>query len=238
VTEITIGIAFLAGIASFFSPCCLPLVPSYLAYLSGVSITHLRISPHTRVRFIVVGHALAFMVGFSLLYYVLGASAWWFATWFQAYQQTIAQLAGILLIVMGLVTTGVWKPQLLMRTWKWDITRFVPKASLFGSAVFGLGFAAGWSPCIGPSLATIVALAATNPNEWAWLTTAYTIGFGLPFVTMAFFLGAGKRNMRHMARVQRFGGIVLIAFGVLLLTGQMTSLTAWLVRLTPQSWLL
>ncbi|MBU6145993.1 MAG: cytochrome c biogenesis protein CcdA [Paenibacillaceae bacterium] len=227
--EVTLGIAFVAGVVSFASPCCLPLYPSYLAYLSGVQSIAQR-----NARAIVFAHAVCFVIGFSSIYVVLGASAGVFAQFFVRYQTAISGIAGVLLVVMGLIVLGILRIPIAPLRWGTRLGR----VSYVGSVLFGLGFAAGWTPCIGPSLAAIVALAARAPDEWFALTAAYALGFGLPFLILALCIGQTSRWARWGARISRIGGVLLIVFGVLLVTGQMARVSAWLLRWTPMGWLM
>jgi cytochrome c-type biogenesis protein len=135
---------------------------------------------------------------------------------------------------MGLFIMGIFQPQLLMKERKLNM-KWKP-AGYLGSFVFGIGFAAGWSPCIGPILTAILALAASNPGTWIGMTTAYSIGFAVPFFTLAFFLGSARWILKYSNTLMKIGGAIMIIMGVLLFTDRMTYITIWLQSITPE-WL-
>ncbi|NBI27544.1 cytochrome c biogenesis CcdA family protein [Chengkuizengella marina] len=232
--ELNIWVAFWAGLASFISPCCLPLYPSYISYITGISVSNLKTKQNKEIRMKTMTHTLFFILGFSVVYYTLGLSAGILAEVFSGYDELISQIAGLLIIVMGLFLLGVFKPQLLMKEvkFKWA----TKPAGYLGTFLIGIGFAAGWSPCVGPILGAIVALAATEPGIWFELITAYTLGFAIPFFIMAFFIGSTKWILKHSNTIMKIGGAMMIVIGILLFTGQMTKITIWLNSITP-SWL-
>ena len=173
-SSVNIGLAFIGGIASFVSPCCLPLYPSYLSYITGVSVSDLKSGdPGGDIRRRTMTHTLFFILGFSLVYYTLGYSTNRFAELFSDYQDLIRRLSAILIMLMGLFLIGLFQPRVLMRDFKLPIKL---KSGYIGSFIFGIGFSAGWSPCVGPILAAILALAASSPGTWFGLTTAYALG--------------------------------------------------------------
>ncbi len=233
-SDISIWIAFLAGFASFISPCCLPLYPSYLSYISGISVSQLKTDTTKEVRVRTMTHTLFFLIGFSVVYYAFGAGAGIIAQVFRDYQDLIAKLSGVLLILIGLFLLGIFQPQFLLREMKLKLN--TKPAGFLSSFLIGIGFAAGWSPCIGPIFAAIIALATTEPGLWFSLTTAYTLGFSIPFFIMAFFIGSTKWILKYSNRIMKIGGAFLILFGVLLYTGQMLRITVWFNSITPE-WL-
>jgi cytochrome c-type biogenesis protein len=232
--ELTIWLALWAGVVSFISPCCLPLYPSYLSYISGVSVQQLKTDTTKEIRLRTMSHTLFFIIGFSIIFYALGAAAGLLAELFQQWKTLISQLAGILIVVMGLVLLGVFKPQLFMREWKPQVTK---RAGYLGSFLIGIGFAAGWSPCIGPILSAIIGLSATEKGLWFPMMTAYTLGFAIPFFVMAFFLGSTRWILRYSNVVMKAGGAVMVVVGVLLYTGHLNKITIWLQEITP-SWMI
>lgn len=233
-SEISLWIAFLAGLASFISPCCLPLYPSYLSYISGISVSQLKTGATKEVRLKTLSHTLFFIIGFSIVFYAFGAGAGVIAQLFRDYQDLIAKLSGIMLILVGLFLMGIFQPHFLMRDFRLKVN--AKPASFLGSFLIGVGFAAGWSPCIGPIFSAIIALAATEPGIWFKLTTAYTLGFAIPFFLMAFFIGSTKWILKYSDRIMKIGGAFLILFGILLYTGQMLRITVWFNSITPD-WL-
>lgn len=228
--ELNIWIAFWAGLISFVSPCTLPLYPSYISYITGISVKALQENATREIRVRTMLHTLFFIIGFSIVYFALGATANAIAEIFILKRELLSQIAGIFIAVMGLVLLGVFKPQLLMREWKPKLTR---RAGYLGTLLIGVGFAAGWSPCIGPILGGIITLAATEPGSWVPLMTAYTLGFALPFFFLAFFIGTTRWIVRYSGMFMKIGGAVMILIGVLLYTGQLTKITIWLQSITP-----
>ncbi|MGN7357547.1 cytochrome c biogenesis CcdA family protein [Paenibacillus sp. SAF-054] len=234
-SNLNIWIAFLAGLASFISPCCLPLYPSYLSYITGMSVQQLKTEQNKKeVRFRTMTHTLAFILGFSAVFYTLGVGAGLFGNFFNNNRDLIRQLSAILIILMGLFLVGIFQPKFLMRDFKMDF-KFKP-AGYIGSFIFGIGFSAGWSPCVGPILAAIIALAATEPGAWFPLITAYTLGFAIPFFVLAFFIGSTKWIVKYSGIMMKIGGALMLLMGVLLFTNQMTKITIWLQAITPE-WL-
>ncbi|MCJ8011209.1 cytochrome c biogenesis CcdA family protein [Paenibacillus sp. KQZ6P-2] len=234
-SNLNVWIAFLAGLASFISPCCLPLYPSYLSYITGMSVQQLKTEQNKKeVRFRTMTHTLAFILGFSAVFYTLGVGAGLFSNFFNNNRDLIRQLSAILIILMGLFLLGIFQPKFLMRDFKMDF-KFKP-AGYIGSFIFGIGFSAGWSPCVGPILASIIALAATEPGAWFPLITAYTLGFAIPFFVLAFFIGSTKWIVKYSGILMKIGGALMLLMGILLFTNQMTKITIWLQAITPE-WL-
>ncbi|GAB6990440.1 cytochrome c biogenesis CcdA family protein [Paenibacillus pini] len=231
----TIWIAFFAGLASFISPCCLPLYPSYLSYITGMSVQQLKTEQNKKeVRFRTMTHTLAFILGFSVVFYTLGVGAGYFGDIFNSNRKLISQLSAILIMLMGLFLLGIIQPKFMMREFKMDM-KFKP-AGYIGSFIFGIGFSAGWSPCVGPILAAIIALATSQPGTWFALITAYTLGFAIPFFVLAFFIGSTKWIVKYSGLMMKIGGVLMIFMGILLFTNQMTKITIWLQAITPD-WL-
>jgi cytochrome c-type biogenesis protein len=229
-TDVTVWLAFWAGLASFISPCCLPLYPSYLSYLTGVTVQQ----AGGPARWLAVRHAVFFTLGFSVVFFTLGFSVGSLAEFFQANQNVLRQLSAVLIAAFALVMLGVFKPTFLMREHKWQWrTRPI---GYIGSFLIGIGFAAGWSPCVGPILASILALAATSPTAWLPLISAYSLGFAVPFVLFAFWLGGAKALVRYAPFLMKAGGVVMLLVAVLLYFDHLTAITNWLNAQTP-AWL-
>ncbi|WP_152398344.1 cytochrome c biogenesis CcdA family protein [Paenibacillus cellulositrophicus] len=234
-SNLNIWLAFFAGLASFISPCCLPLYPSYISYITGMSVQTLKTEQNKKeVRYRTMSHTLAFILGFSAVFYTLGVGAGLFGSFFNNNRDLIRQLSALLIILMGLFLIGVFQPRFLMREFKMDL-KFKP-AGYIGSFIFGIGFSAGWSPCVGPILAAIIALATTEPGAWFPLITAYTVGFAIPFFVLAFFIGSTKWIVKYSGMMMKIGGALMLFMGVLLFTNQMTKITIWLQAITPE-WL-
>jgi cytochrome c-type biogenesis protein len=230
--NVNVGIAFAAGVASFISPCCLPLYPSYLSYITGISVTQLKTDTSREVRVKTMTHTLFFILGFSMVFFALGYGANAFAETFRQYQDTIRQISAILIVLMGLFLLGVFQPQLLLRERKMNVS-WRP-AGYLGSFIFGVGFSAGWSPCIGPILTAIIGLAASNPGTWFGLTSAYSLGFAVPFFVLAFFIGSTRWILNYSNLMMKIGGALMIVMGFLLFTDRMIYITIWLQNITPE----
>ncbi|CAN7710561.1 MULTISPECIES: cytochrome c biogenesis CcdA family protein [unclassified Paenibacillus] len=230
--SVNLWIALWAGIASFISPCCLPLYPSFLSYITGISVSELKSGRTTvQVRRQTMLHTLSFIVGFSIIFYALGLTAGFVGSFFIDYRDLLRQIAALLIFVMGLFLLGIFQPQWLMKERKLSI-KFRP-AGYVGSVFVGMGFAAGWSPCVGPILSAILALAATEPGTWFQLTTSYSLGFAIPFFVLSFFIGSTKWILRYSNLLMKIGGGLMIIIAILLYTGKMTQITLWLNSITP-----
>ena len=236
--QVTFGGAFLAGLLSFLSPCVLPLVPPYLCFLAGTTLEELSgdETPPEAGRHVVFAAAL-FVLGFATVFTLLGAAASALGQVLRQYQDWLAWIAGIVVIVMGLHFLGLFRIRLLHR----DVRFRGPAepAGLWSGYVMGLAFAFGWTPCIGPVLAAVLAVAAreaTVASGMALLAT-YALGIGVPFVAAALavnpFLGFLIRFRRHFAHVERVMGGLLVATGVLFLTGWLSQFSFWLIETFP-----
>lgn len=235
--EVSVGGAFVAGLLSFASPCVLPLVPPYLAYMGGVSVSELREGDGGGLRWRVVMAALAFVAGFSAVFVALGATASVVGQAVSAWLGVLSYVAGGLIIVMGLHFLGVFRIPLLDRTARVGVAQ--KPAGLVGAFVIGLAFGFGWSPCVGPVLAAILLIAAASDSagEGARLLLVYSLGIGVPFVIAAAFAGAFMRwSARHRARlalIEKAMGAFLIVAGILIFTGQMPTIAYWLIETFP-----
>ena len=228
-TAPTIWLAFLAGLVSFVSPCTIPLYPSYISYISGVSYDARAAGASASIRRRALAHAVFFVLGFSVIFVALGASANLVGILFAQYRTIVSDIGGVIVIVMGLVLVGAIRWDWLMREVKWH-SKAKPVGYL-GAFVVGISFAAGWTPCVGPILAAVIAIAATGEVNGMVLMLVYAIGFALPFLILAYTLGSLRWLSRYSAAISRAGGAVLVLMGVLLLTGRLEALTAWLIRI-------
>ncbi len=239
IQDVTIIGAALAGVLSFVSPCVLPLVPPYLGFLAGVSMEQL--SGREDDRFLatqrVFVSALFFVLGFSTVFVLLGATASFLGQFVRAYLDYLGYLAGAVIIVMGLHFLGVFRIGLLYREARVHVDR--KPAGLIGAYLIGLAFGFGWTPCVGPILAAIlfVAGAKDTVGQGALLLSAYALGLGVPFLVAALFagpfLGFMKRFRKHMGLVEKTMGGVLVLTGIMFLTGQMAVLSYWLLETFP-----
>jgi cytochrome c-type biogenesis protein len=235
--DVSIAAALVAGIVSFLSPCVLPLVPPYLVYLTGTSIEHLAEGEaEPSVRRETVGAALTFVLGFATIFVALGASASAIGSLLLAWSGPLAILAGIIIIIMGLHFLGLTRIDLLMREKRLGMPKPV---GLWGAYVMGLAFAFGWTPCIGPILAAILAVAASEKSvlQGAGLLAIYSLGLGIPFVIAAFavepFAAFLARFKRHLGVVEKAMGGLLVLTGIAFLTGFVSNASAWLLDVFP-----
>jgi len=234
-SQVNIWIAFGAGLASFISPCCLPLYPSYLSYMTGISVNQLKQGGQKKdARFAVMMHSLFFIIGFSLVFILFGFGAGMLSDLLIDHKNLVRQIAALLILLMGLFMLGIFQPQFLMRERKLQL-KWKP-AGYLGSTVIGMGFAAGWSPCVGPILSAILALAASEQGSWLSLMLAYSLGFAVPFFILAFFIGTTKWILRYSNMLMKIGGAIMIVIAILLYTDQMTQITIWFNDRTPE-WL-
>ena len=237
--DVTFGMALLAGIISFLSPCVLPLVPPYLYFITGASLEQLseREGSMAVQRRRTLLAALFFVLGFSTVFILMGVSASYVGQLLRAWLPVLAQVAGAFIILMGLNFLGVFKLGFLSREKRYHAeTR---PAGLIGAYGVGLAFAFGWTPCIGPVLAMILTLAATEQNmaQGAGLLAVYSAGLGIPFLLAAAgigtFLGFFRRFRSQMRNVERAMGLLLVLTGVMFLTGYMQAFSYWLIEQFP-----
>ncbi len=234
-------VAFTAGLFSFLSPCVLPLFPSYLSFVTGMSVSDLsaELTPAARRR--VLLHAIAFVVGFSVIFVALGASFSAASAFLLDYRDWIRRVGGVLIVVFGLYISGLLRVGIFRRTRQLQLRE--KPAGYVGSFIVGLTFAIGWTPCVGPILGAILSLAGTadSVERGVGLLVAYSGGLGLPFllsaVALSAFLRFFKRYRQFIPTVERVAGIVLIGVGVLVFTNYYQVLNAWAIALTPD-WLL
>jgi cytochrome c-type biogenesis protein len=226
-----VALAFVAGLVSFTSPCCLPLVPGYLSYVSGVAGER---SPTVAVRSRVISSSLLFVLGFASVFTILGAGASTLGGVILRNRPVFMAIAGAFVIVMGLAALGLLRIPFLYREARVDLRRI--KAGPHGAVPLGMAFALGWTPCIGPVLAGILTAAAATPTAWtgAALLFVYSLGLGVPFVLLAVgYARAGRAFSwlrRHGRAIERTGGAILVGMGVLMITGQWTRLFIPLIR--------
>jgi len=237
VNEVELGffIAFTAGLFSFLSPCVWPLVPSYLTLVTGMSLEDLQEGVNRKTTFI---HSLLFVLGFSAIFITLGASASFMGQFFRQYDVWIARIGGVIIIVLGLHLSGVFKLAPLMREMRIHVSD--KPAGYLGTFGVGMAFGAGWTPCIGPILGAILTYGFSQDTMWAGvgLLTAYSAGLAIPFLMASLaldqFLQTFRRFRTWIPVIEKASGIMLIGLGILLLTGQLTALTAILARFTPE----
>jgi len=241
-SEVNAFVAFAAGVFSFLSPCVLPLIPSYLSFVSGVSVEEMRgAQAAARVRTRVVLNSAAFILGFSLVFVSLGASASLLGGLFLGYRNFIRLMGGAFVVLVGLYLVGLFKIAALERYLQFNLKD--KPAGYLGSVLVGITFAVAWTPCVGPVLGAVLALAGASGEvgRGIFLLSSYAAGLALPFFLSALavnsFFQFSQRFRRYIHAVHVMGGVLLIIVGVLLITDYMTFLNAYVLRFTPD-WLL
>ncbi|MBI5970913.1 MAG: sulfite exporter TauE/SafE family protein [Deltaproteobacteria bacterium] len=237
--EVSIPLAFLGGILSFVSPCVLPLVPSYVSFVTGISFEELTSDNSDEIKKVIIFNSLMFILGFSTVFVViLGSSAQIFGTIFLQYQDVVRKLGGVVIALLGVHIMGIINFNILHREKRLHFFREKP-AGLIGSFLVGIGFAAGWTPCIGPILSAIFAVAATSPNPWSgtMLFVAYSLGLAIPFFLTSLgintFLRHFNRLKKHMRIVSVVTGLFLIVTGVLIFTNSLAMIAGYINNLMP-----
>ena len=226
-------IAFAAGVTSFLSPCVLPIVPPYLAYMGGVSVSDME----GRGRGRVVLASVFFVMGLSTVFLLLGFAASAAGRMILAWQDWFTTIAGLTIMVLGAHFVGVFRLGFLDRELR--VETGATGGSAFGAYVLGLAFAFGWTPCLGPILGAILSLAASEADlaRGTTLLAAYALGLGLPFILVAAFFPSLKGVMawmkRHLQRIERVSGLMLWTVGFMMLTGQFTAFSFWLLETFP-----
>jgi cytochrome c-type biogenesis protein len=247
--NVTLLAAFGAGLLSFISPCVLPLIPGYLSYISGLSLDEMRGTPavagaagvavaaRTGVRRQVVLSSLAFIVGFSLVFISLGAAASAIGQFLAREQALFNRIAGAVIIVFGLHTMGVLRIEWLYQEKRVHTSN--KPAGFLGAGLVGIAFAFGWTPCIGPILAGILALAGSQDTvaQGVRLLAVYSLGLGVPFLATALmidrFFGAMARVRRYYHTIELVSGALLVVIGVLIFTNKFTIIARWLTPYLP-----
>jgi cytochrome c-type biogenesis protein len=229
-----VTIAFGAGVLSFLSPCVLPLVPSYLSFVTGMSLEDLQEGVDRRAT---LTHSILFVAGFTGIFMILGASASFLGQFLRMYETWISRVGGLIIIVLGLHLAGAFRLTPLMREKRLHLHD--KPAGYLGTLGVGAAFGAGWTPCIGPVLGAILTFAASQDQFWSGVSLlgVYSLGLAVPFLLSALaldgFLRAFVRFRRFLPVVQVASGVLLVLLGILLLTGTFGALSSYLARFTP-----
>ncbi|MHA0856537.1 cytochrome c biogenesis CcdA family protein [Paenibacillus sp. CMAA1364] len=228
-----------AGALSFLSPCVLPIFPAFLSYITGVSVKELQGNQDFTIRKKLLSHSLFFLSGVSLVFISIGVGASFLGQWIQQLLigdsgLLIQRIAGVFIIFMGLFVGGWINITALMKEKRFQYSS--KPVGYLGTFFVGMGFAAGWTPCIGPIFGSILFLAASNPGQGVFYTVMYVIGFSLPFLVLTFFLGSTKWIVRHSQVIMKIGAVIMIIMGLVLFTGQMPRITAFLLNLVQGTW--
>lgn len=241
-SEVTYWIAFTAGVLSFASPCVLPLIPSYLTYITGLSFSQLDDAhPNAKVRMTVLLHSLCFILGFSVIFILLGAIAGIASSQIQAYLREglewVEKIGGFLILLFGIHMTGLFHFGVLLGDKRVQLSE--KPSGFIGTFVVGIAFAAGWTPCIGPILASILMVAATSGQvgQGVGLLALYSLGLGLPFLLSGLlfhqFLSAFSRFRKYIRLIEIGTGLMLIAVGLMLMFSLLGPITMYLYRWIP-----
>jgi cytochrome c-type biogenesis protein len=233
--EPTVGLAlaFTAGILSFLSPCVLPLIPSYITFITGMGFEDV-----TRSRRTTLVHALLFVLGFSLIFVALGIGATALGSLLLAYRDWISRVGGVLVIIFGLYMLGVLRIGAMAKDTRVHLSD--KPVGYLGTVLVGIAFGAGWTPCIGPILGAILTYASTSDDlsQGMLLLGTYSLGLAVPFLVSALaierFLGAFQKFRKHLGTVNKISGVLLIIVGVLMLTNWFTVLAGYLDSFTPE----
>jgi cytochrome c-type biogenesis protein len=222
-TDLSILLAFGAGVLSFVSPCVFPLYPAFLSYITGLSVSDIQ-DGKLREQRKAIFHTLFFLLGFSMIYLVLGLGASGSTTliesWYLQYGGLIRQLGAILIIFFGFVIIGVFQPRFLMKDHKLNVQS--KPSGYIGTMFIGLAFSIGWTPCMGPILAATLALIGANPAQGIWYMVFYVLGFSIPFLLMAFFITKFTWIKKYSGAFMKIGGSIMIVMGILLFLNKLT----------------
>ena len=223
--DVPITMAFVAGLISFLSPCVLPLIPGYISFISGVSLQEMKVgSPGngllTRQKLFVVLNSVSFIVGFSLIFILLGASATWLGTLLSTKISFLTKIAGLVIIFFGVFKMGLIRPLFFFKEARFNVEN--KKLGFIWALIIGASFAFGWTPCIGPLLAGILAYAGTleHVNQGILLLSVYSLGLGIPFLLTAFgvnqFFRLFNRIKRHLGLLEKITGGIMVILGLLI----------------------
>lgn len=242
--DVSVGGAILAGLLSFLSPCVLPLVLPYLCYVAGVSLDEFSHQQQNdkQIRRKILISAFAFVLGFSTVFLLLGATASLIGNFVTQYSDLFTKIAGVLIIILGVHFVGLFKIGFLYREARFqpDTDKLKKKGlGVIGAYFVGLAFAFGWTPCVGPVLAAILFMAGSEDSiqEGMKLLLAYSLGLGIPFILSAYFasqfIGFMQKFRRHLGKVEKVIGVLLILTGLLFVSGSMSSIAFWLLEAFP-----
>ena len=220
-SDVNVFIALGAGFLSFISPCCLPLYPAFLSYITGMSVGELK-TENAMLQKRSLLHTIFFLLGFSAIFIAIGFGTSFIGRFFYEYKDLIRQLGGIFIVLFGLMIVGVFKPEFLMKDRKLEFKN--RPSGFIGSVLIGMAFAAGWTPCTGPILSSVILLAGSNPGSGVLYMTAYSLGFAIPFLILSFFVGRMQWIRKNSGKIVKIGGYIMILMGVILFFDWMTKI--------------
>jgi cytochrome c-type biogenesis protein len=227
-TDINIFIAMGAGFLSFISPCCLPLYPAFLSYITGMSVGELK-SDNGMLQRRSLLHTIFFLIGFSSIFVAIGFGTSFIGSFFIEYQDLIRQIGAIFIVFFGLVIIGFISPTFMMKDHRFELKN--RPSGFIGSILIGMSFAAGWTPCTGPILMSVILLAGSNPESGMLYMLAYTLGFAIPFLLLSFFIGRMNWIRKHNVKIMKTGGYIMIMMGIFLFFDWMTAIISLLTAL-------
>lgn len=222
-SDVNVLVAAGAGFMSFISPCCLPLYPAFLSYITGMSVGELK-SDNAMLQKRSLLHTLFFLIGFSVIFIAIGFGTSLIGSFFREYKDLIRQLGAIFIIFFGLMIVGIFKPDFLMKEHRFEFKN--RPSGYLGSILIGMAFAAGWTPCTGPILGIVIGLAASHPGSGVLYMIAYSLGFAVPFFILSFFVGRMKWIKKHSIKIMKIGGYIMIIMGLILFFDWMTKIIA------------
>lgn len=226
-------LSFVAGIVSFLSPCVLPLIPGYLSFICGTDLENLQ----KKSKYFILEKSLLFVFGFSIIFILLGASSTFFGSFLLNKSNIFSNVISIIIIFFGLYLLGIVKFNFLNNEFKFYISKY--SNSFFFPLIVGMGFAFGWTPCIGPILGSILALASLENTliQGIFLLITYSIGLGIPFVLAGYYMGNflifSKKARKFISKIQKISGLILIVTGILILTSKLQSIGFYLLEALP-----
>ena len=226
-------LSFVAGIVSFLSPCVLPLIPGYLSFICGTDLENLQ----KKSKYFILEKSLLFVLGFSIIFILLGASSTFFGSFLLNKSNIFSNVISTIIIFFGLYLLGIVKFNFLNNEFKFYISKY--SNSFFFPLIVGMGFAFGWTPCIGPILGSILALASLENTliQGIFLLITYSIGLGIPFVLAGYYMGNflifSKKARKFISKIQKISGLILIVTGILILTSKLQSIGFYLLEALP-----
>lgn len=227
--DIGMFFALAAGVLSFFSPCVFPLLPAYVTHLTGGKIEDSKMQVDRAKLYL---RSFGFIIGFSIIFIALGASASFIGKILMNYRMMVMQVAGLLIIIFGLQMAGLLKFKFLMKEKRFQSEN--KSKEIFGSVLLGMAFASGWSPCVGLALSSIILLASSSDTlgQGVFLLVAYSLGMAIPFFIISVVISYSLKTMRkinkYLSKLAFINGMVMVALGMLVLSGQMQKISAWL----------
>jgi cytochrome c-type biogenesis protein len=234
--DVNVVVAFSAGMLSFLAPCVIPLLPAYVSFISGVSVSELtKKQPFKQYFGRVFVNSLFFIIGFTCVFVTLGFGATTLARTLVSYRQLLLQLGGVLILLFGIIILLGDKLKIFQRGFSWPPPAGVRKIRFLGPFAFGISFALAWTPCVGPILGAVLTIAATSRDYLASavLLGAYSLGITIPFLVLGLTLGSSYKGLNRVARVapvlNLVAGVMLISLGVLMILGKLSTITSYFV---------